>query len=176
MAGLAAVLAASATAYTAVKLAGALYLVVLGVQALIAARRGRSGGVRADAGTVRPPVAHRPGDQHPHPKGAVFYTGLLPTLAPHGLSLHTGMALLVLVHVALTVVWLGGDVLLPSVRRGVERISEDCVRRDRYYMTLRDTAVEYTPDGGDLVEDDALASQQVGQRQECERALPSSNG
>ncbi len=40
--GLAAVLAASATAYTLVKLAGAVYLGFLGVQALRQSRRGRS--------------------------------------------------------------------------------------------------------------------------------------
>src|SRR3712207_8710722 len=41
-AGLAAVLAASAEAYLVVKLVGAAYLVVLGVQALWRSRRGRS--------------------------------------------------------------------------------------------------------------------------------------
>ncbi|MFE7886538.1 LysE family translocator, partial [Streptomyces sp. NPDC057411] len=68
-----------------------------------------------------------------NPKIAVFYTGLLPTLAPSGLSPHTGMALLVLIHVALTGVWLSGYVLLlagarsffarPGVRGAMERIT-----------------------------------------------------
>ncbi|MEU7025610.1 LysE family translocator [Streptomyces sp. NPDC046275] len=147
VAGLAAVLAASATAYTVVKLAGAAYLVFLGVQALLAARRG---------GPAEPAPAHpapaRPGSPgnrsaappgHPwrtglvsnvlNPKIAVFYTGLLPTLAPHGLSPHTGMALLVLLHAVLTVLWLSGYVLLltkaraffarAAVRRAMERIT-----------------------------------------------------
>ena len=46
--GVAAVLAASATAFSAIKLAGAAYLVVIGVQALRAARRGDS--LASDAG------------------------------------------------------------------------------------------------------------------------------
>jgi threonine/homoserine/homoserine lactone efflux protein len=46
--GVAAVLAASATAFSAVKLAGAAYLVVVGIQALHAARRGDS--LASDAG------------------------------------------------------------------------------------------------------------------------------
>ena len=46
--GVAAVLAASATAFSAIKLAGAAYLVVVGIQALHAARRGDS--LASDAG------------------------------------------------------------------------------------------------------------------------------
>ncbi|MFF6772987.1 LysE family translocator [Streptomyces sp. NPDC012637] len=138
VAGLAAVLAASATAYTVVKLAGAVYLVFLGAQALLATRRGRG---REDAEAT--PSGEAPPGGNPwrtglvsnvlNPKIAVFYTGLLPTLAPHGLAPHTGMALLVLVHAALTVGWLGAYVLLltkaraffarTSVRRAMERIT-----------------------------------------------------
>ncbi|MFD5325758.1 LysE family translocator [Streptomyces sp. NPDC127092] len=139
VAGLAAVLAASATAYTVVKLAGAAYLVFLGAQALLAARRGR--GRTDDAATPSaqlPPPAGNPWrtglvSNVLNPKIAVFYTGLLPSLAPHGLAPHTGMALLVLIHAALTVGWLGAYVLLltkaraffarTSVRRAMERIT-----------------------------------------------------
>ncbi|MGW5424687.1 LysE family translocator [Streptomyces sp. NPDC003943] len=141
VAGLAAVLAASATAYTAVRLAGAAYLVFLGVQALFAARRKRHGD--ADAGTAAESIPTPPPSASPwrtglvnnvlNPKIAVSYTGLLPTLAPHGLSPHLGMALLVLIHAVLTAVWLGGYVLLltrarvffsrAAVRRGMERIT-----------------------------------------------------
>ncbi|MET9859650.1 LysE family translocator [Streptomyces smyrnaeus] len=132
VAGLAAVLAASATAYTVVKLAGAGYLFLLGVQALLQSRRNRS---QAPAAALTPPRGSpwRTGllSNVLNPKIAVFYTGLLPTLAPTGLPAHSGMALLVLVHAVLTAVWLGGYVLLlskaraffekPAVRRGMDR-------------------------------------------------------
>ena len=132
--GLAAVLAASATAYTAVKLAGAAYLVLLGVQALIHSRRGRA----QPADTLLAAPAGSPWrtgliSNVFNPKIAVFYTGLLPTLAPPELSPHVGMALLVLIHVMLTAVWLGGYVMLlaragvffqkPSVRRVMDRVT-----------------------------------------------------
>jgi threonine/homoserine/homoserine lactone efflux protein len=132
VAGLAAVLAASATAYTVVKLVGAAYLVLLGVQTLRQSRRDRS---QAPAAAPALPRGNpwRTGlvSNVFNPKIAVFYTGLLPTLAPAGLSPHSGMALLVLVHAVLTAVWLGAYVLLLSrarsffekeaVRRGMDR-------------------------------------------------------
>ncbi|MFC5115146.1 LysE family translocator [Amycolatopsis halotolerans] len=68
-----------------------------------------------------------------NPKIAVFYTGLLPTLAPAGLAPQAGMALLVLIHAVLTLIWLGSYVLLlakaraffekPAVRRAMHRIT-----------------------------------------------------
>ncbi|MEV2253478.1 LysE family translocator [Streptomyces sp. NPDC050147] len=131
--GLAAVLAASAAAYTVVKLAGAAYLVFLGVQALIQSRRGRA--QTADtlpAAPVGSPWRTGLVSNVFNPKIAVFYTGLLPTLAPSGLPPHAGMALLVLIHALLTAVWLGSYVMLlakaraffqqPSVRRSMDRI------------------------------------------------------
>jgi threonine/homoserine/homoserine lactone efflux protein len=124
VAGLAAVLAASATAYAVVKLAGAGYLVFLGAQALVRSRRGRS---RAPAAAVARPRGNpwRIGlvSNVLDPKIAAFSTGPLPTLAPSGIPPHTGMALLVVVHAALTAVRLGGYVLKPAVRRGMDRVT-----------------------------------------------------
>lgn len=134
--GLAAVLAASATAYTVVKLVGAAYLVFLGARSLFHGVRGRSG-----AGTSTPAPTSRHSTGSPwrtglvsnvlNPKIAVFYTGLLPTLAPAGLAPDAGMALMVLLHAALTVGWLSSYVLLlakartffakPAVRRIMDR-------------------------------------------------------
>ncbi|MBQ0827851.1 LysE family translocator [Streptomyces tagetis] len=133
--GLAAVLAASATAYTVVKLAGAAYLVFLGAQSLLRSRRGRAvpaAVARAGAAKGSP---WRTGlvSNVVNPKIAVFYTGLLPTLAPSGMPPQAGMALLVLLHGVLTLLWLGGYVLVlakarvfferPAVRRAMERLT-----------------------------------------------------
>ncbi|MDI3422336.1 LysE family translocator [Streptomyces luteolus] len=133
--GLAAVLAASSTAYTVVKLAGAVYLGFLGVQALLQSRRNRA--TASEAAAPPPPSGNpwRTGlvSNVFNPKIAVFYTGLLPTLAPPGLAPHLGMTLLVLIHAALTLVWLGAYVLVlakasaffekPSVRRALDRVT-----------------------------------------------------
>ncbi|MFJ6486185.1 MULTISPECIES: LysE family translocator [unclassified Streptomyces] len=144
VAGLAALLAASAEVYLVVKLAGAAYLCWLGVRALL----------RPGAGSVEPGERGEPGERKEraqvrpgtggggawrtglvanvlNPKIAVFYTGLLPALAPPGLRPAVGMALLVLLHVLLTVVWLGTYVYVlsragrffarPRVRRALDR-------------------------------------------------------
>ncbi|MFF0463938.1 LysE family translocator [Streptomyces mexicanus] len=133
--GLAAVLAASATAYTVVKLAGAAYLGFLGVQSLLQSRRSRSESPAAHGAPAPAGSPWRTGltSNLFNPKIAVFYTGLLPTLAPAGVSPHLGMTLLVLIHASLTCVWLGGYALLlakaraffekPAVRRATDRIT-----------------------------------------------------
>ncbi|MGO4648069.1 LysE family translocator [Nocardia sp. 2YAB30] len=129
--GLVAIVAASVTVYTVVKLAGAAYLVFLGFQALLHSRRDPVALVAA------PPAGNpwRTGlvSNLVNPKIAVFYTGLLPTLAPSGLPPHIGMTLLVLVHAILTLGWLGGYAMLlanarafferPSVRRSMDRVT-----------------------------------------------------
>jgi threonine/homoserine/homoserine lactone efflux protein len=79
--GIAAVLAASATAFSAIKLAGAAYLVVIGIQALRAARRGDR--LAADAGgrdAVSRSVAFRRGlaSDLLNVKVGLFWTALVP--------------------------------------------------------------------------------------------------
>lgn len=79
--GVASLLAASAIAFTVVKLVGAAYLAYLGVKALLAARR-RGEKVEFDraATTVRPWVAFRQGllTNLLNPKCAVFFVALMP--------------------------------------------------------------------------------------------------
>ncbi|MCJ1678382.1 LysE family translocator [Streptomyces sp. APSN-46.1] len=136
VAGLAALLAASAEVYLVVKLAGAAYLGWLGIQAL---REAGADAPPTDSGTSAKTGADgnawRTGlvANALNPKIAVFYTGLLPTLAPSGLRPAAGMALLVLVHVLLTLVWLGSYVYVlsrarhffarPRVRRTLDRVT-----------------------------------------------------
>ncbi|GHB70000.1 lysine transporter LysE [Streptomyces cirratus] len=118
VAGLAALLAASAEVYLVVKLAGAGYLCFLGVQALRHA--GADPAVRGEQADRRGGSAWRTGliSNALNPKIAVFYTGLLPALAPSGLRPAVGMALLVAVHLLLTLLWLGTYVhVLSRARR-----------------------------------------------------------
>ncbi|MFE2548612.1 LysE family translocator [Streptomyces sp. NPDC059355] len=134
VAGLAALLAASAEVYLAVKLAGAAYLCFLGIRSL------RRPGAEPPAVRGPAPAGHgsagsawRTGlvGNALNPKIAVFYTGLLPALAPPGLRPAVGMALLVLIHLALTALWLGTYVYVlsrarrffarPRVRRALDR-------------------------------------------------------
>ncbi|WP_017598919.1 LysE family translocator [Nocardiopsis lucentensis] len=132
--GLAALLAASATAFTVVRFAGAGYLVYLGIRTLLASRR-------SSVPEAVPEPAERSGNPWMsgavtnalNPKIAVFYISLLPALAPPQMSPQAGMALLVLTHVVLTVAWLSGFVFLldvarsfftrPTVRRWTDRVT-----------------------------------------------------
>jgi threonine/homoserine/homoserine lactone efflux protein len=122
-AGLAALIVASRPAFIALRIAGAAYLVYLGVQALVAAWRG------APAHDAR----HRPGSPYvqglasnlSNPKMAIFFTSLLPQfgesfgeLAGHAVVFST-----------LTMAWLAvvayvGDVFrAPAVRRAIDAIT-----------------------------------------------------
>ncbi|MEU6756425.1 LysE family translocator [Streptomyces sp. NPDC046685] len=124
VAGLAALLAASAEVYLVVKLAGAAYLCWLGIRCL----RGPATQPGTEPGAVPTEDQQEAGGGAGawrtglvanvlNPKIAVFYTGLLPTLAPPGLRPATGMALLVVIHVLLTLVWLGTYVYVLSRAR-----------------------------------------------------------
>ncbi|GAB2834482.1 LysE family translocator [Streptomyces daliensis] len=136
--GLAAVLAASAVAYTVVKVLGVLYLLYLGIQALWNSRRSAPAApVSEEAPSLRSGggSAWRTGltSNLLNPKIAVFYTGLLPSLAPSDLSVPLGLAILVALHLVMTMAWLSGYVYLvsrarsvferPRVRRAMDRVT-----------------------------------------------------
>jgi threonine/homoserine/homoserine lactone efflux protein len=136
-AGLAALLVASEPAFLAVKLAGAAYLIFLGVQALAgaffprpAATAGASVGRR---GT--PWAGFRQGfiSNLGNPKMAVFFTSLLPQFSPGGNASFAALLLLGFIFCLMTLVWLtgyaiavakAGDVLRrPRIRRAIDAVT-----------------------------------------------------
>jgi threonine/homoserine/homoserine lactone efflux protein len=129
-AGLAAVLVASQPAFTALRLAGAAYLVLLGVQALVAAVRAR--GREAAAGPRTRPAArtaYRQGllSNLGNAKVAVFFTSLLPQFAPSGDPTFWTMLPLGLCFAALTLAWLTAYAVVVARARNV--LVRPCVRR-----------------------------------------------
>ena len=132
--GLAAIVSTSATAFAAIKLAGAAYVVYLGLQALRSARvdRVESQPIARSAPSSR--IAFRQGliSNMLNPKIAVFFTSLLPQFV--GAHDSAGdLLLLGLLFNAMGVGWLicyatvvarGRDVLVrPRVKRTLDRIS-----------------------------------------------------
>jgi threonine/homoserine/homoserine lactone efflux protein len=129
--GVAALLRASEPAFTALKLAGAAYLVYLGTQSLVSAVRRRGLERRLGERTKRrlaSSAAYRQGviSNLGNPKMAAFFPSLLPQFA----SSFAGLMALGLLFCALTLVWLtayavvvgkAGDVLRRSaVRRALD--------------------------------------------------------
>lgn len=111
-AGVVALLLASEVVFQALKLAGAAYLVYLGLQALVdALRKGSSYAAAASAspaGRLRPAVAFRQGliSDLANPKMAAFFASVLPQFAPEGQGVFSALALLGLSFALLTVAWL----------------------------------------------------------------------
>jgi threonine/homoserine/homoserine lactone efflux protein len=124
-AGVAALLRTSEPAFLAVKLAGAAYLVYLGVQTLL-----RRGEVRSFAGGSRR-RAFRQGllSNLGNPKMAVFFMSLLPQFAT---TFSAGLAL-GLVFCSMTFAWLTGYAVAvakaghvlrrPRIRRALDRVT-----------------------------------------------------
>jgi len=133
-AGIAALLVASEPAFVALKLAGAAYLVYLGVQSLWHAVRGDAGDAGGVGGAPRrltPAAALRQGilNDLGNPKIAVFFTTLLPQFAPsHGPAFATLLAF-GLLFCAMTFAWL----VLYSV---VIARAGEALRRPRIRRTL----------------------------------------
>lgn len=137
--GIVALLVASEPLFVAVKLAGASYLIILGVQALFQALR-PSAGATATARSVAPrrlapSLAFRQGviSDLGNPKMAVFFTSLLPQFVPDSGATVSSLAELGLVFCALTFIWLAlyagavaraGDVLRRRrIRRAIEGVT-----------------------------------------------------
>jgi threonine/homoserine/homoserine lactone efflux protein len=109
--GLTAVLVASETAFAAIRLAGAAYLVYLGARSIWLAITGGRAGTGAGAG-VRPGLAAsaalRQGviSNLGNPKMVIFFSSLLPQFVPASSSPLVRMVALGLVFVSMTFGWL----------------------------------------------------------------------
>jgi len=123
-AGLSAVLLASAPLFMAIRIAGAAYLVLLGVQALVAAIRGAHR-VDADAAPRRRRAPYRQGvlSNLGNPKMAVFFTSLLPQFG----SSFAAMLAFGLVFATLTLVWLSAYAV--AVAKATNFLQRSWVRR-----------------------------------------------
>lgn len=129
--GLAAVIAASEPVFRAVKLAGAVYLVVLGLQSLREALRRRALPASERAPSIAASRAFRQGllSNLGNAKMAVFFTSLLPQFGGESFG---ALLVLGLVFCAMTFVWLSayaaavakvGDVLRrPAIRRVLDAV------------------------------------------------------
>ena len=135
--GLTALLTASPRAYLVVKVLAVLYLLYLGIQAFRSREPSPAAGgsdVAAQAAAVRgTPFLTGLTTDLLNPKIAVFYTAMLPTLAPPSLPGARGLAVLVVIHVVITLGWLVGYAHLltrarhvvgrPAVRRVLDRVT-----------------------------------------------------
>ena len=135
--GIAALLAASATAFVVLKLVGAAYLVLLGLQAIWGTRRGAASSdpdigeeeKRAEGSAFRQGLI----TNLLNPKIAVFYTTLLPRFIVPGDPVLLKSLLLAGIHTLMGLVWLtayatlvtrAGDVLRgPRVKRALDRVT-----------------------------------------------------
>jgi threonine/homoserine/homoserine lactone efflux protein len=128
-AGVAAVLAASRTAYDALRLVGAVYLVWLGVQSLLSARRGEYG----DAPEQRPGTGRASAFRQGlltnlfNPKIAIFYSTFLPQFIGPGDPALLLSILLAGVHIGFGLIWLTGYAWL--LDRAVTAFKSSRVRR-----------------------------------------------
>jgi threonine/homoserine/homoserine lactone efflux protein len=110
--GLSALLVASAEAYTVVKLAGAAYLVYLGVQALRSARRASEGDGAAGATGAQLPSRVRTAYLQGlistvlNPKPALLFLTFLPQFVDESRAVLPQIAFLAAVHIVVGLIWL----------------------------------------------------------------------
>jgi threonine/homoserine/homoserine lactone efflux protein len=118
-AGLSALLVASATAYTVVKLAGAAYLVYLGVQALLASRHPAAD--PPPAAIVAPRRAFLQGliSTVLNPKPALFFLTFVPQFVNRDGAVLPQTLTLAAIHVIVGLVWLSAYARLVHRARGL---------------------------------------------------------
>jgi threonine/homoserine/homoserine lactone efflux protein len=125
--GVSALVAASEAAYAALKVVGALVLIVLGIQALRRARRGEAPAERHVEARHR--AAFRDGlvTSLSNPKVAVFYIALLPQFVPADAPVLPVTLLLAAIQIALAFSW--HLILATLVARARQAFSRAAVRR-----------------------------------------------
>jgi RhtB (resistance to homoserine/threonine) family protein len=132
--GVAAIVAASATAFTVLKLAGAAYLIYLGVSTLWHSRAAvHAAAAAAPAAPLR--SLYRQGllSNLTNPKVGIFYTSFLPQFVEPGRSVLLWTSWLAAIHIAMGVAWLAVFAWLvaraahalsrPRVRRALDRVT-----------------------------------------------------
>jgi threonine/homoserine/homoserine lactone efflux protein len=137
--GISVILLRSATAFTVLKIAGACYLVALGILSFRAARRTMREPVAVPDSGERPPRSGRTSfaqgffNNVLNPKPALFYLAFLPQFFEPGdpVALLTGI--LVSIHIVISIVWLviwgwlvgraGGALARPRWRAALERVT-----------------------------------------------------
>ena len=138
-AGLAALLIASESVFTVLRIAGAAYLIFLGIQSVLGALRRtspmRAGEVARTVRNISRISAYRQGalSNLGNPKMVVFFSSLLPQFVTHGHTSFLNLFALGLLFNLMTITWLSayalvvarvGDVLRRDrVRRGMEAVS-----------------------------------------------------
>jgi threonine/homoserine/homoserine lactone efflux protein len=134
--GLAALLSASEPVFRALQLAGAAYLVLLGLQSLAAALPGRSRQLTfgGGAGRLAPKRAFRQGllSNLGNPKIAVFFVSLLPQFVTPGTDSFLALVVLGAIFSAMGLAWLtmyavavakAGELLRGRARRAIDAIT-----------------------------------------------------
>jgi threonine/homoserine/homoserine lactone efflux protein len=118
-AGLSALLVASATAYTVVKLAGAAYLVYLGIQALLVSRRPPTD--EPPAALAAPRRAFLAGliSTVLNPKPALFFLTFLPQFVDGDRAVLPQILTLAAIHVVVGLIWLSAYAHLVHRARAV---------------------------------------------------------
>jgi threonine/homoserine/homoserine lactone efflux protein len=131
--GLSAILLASSEAFMAVKLAGAAYLVYLGLRGLFWSGTGALAPVAAR--DLRPGAAYRQGllTNVLNPKVALFFVALLPQFVEPGAGFGWRLLLLMALFLGMGLIWLagytvavhavGGFLNRTAIRRTIERVT-----------------------------------------------------
>jgi len=118
-AGLSALLVASATAYTVVKLAGAAYLVYLGVRALLASRRPPTDAPSAAIAAPRHAFLQGLISTILNPKPALFFLTFLPQFVNRDAAVLPQTLTLAAIHVIVGLIWLSAYARLVHRARGL---------------------------------------------------------